>query len=367
MSAAAGHERRVLVVTADYPPTTGGIQRLTGELVARVSWDSLVITPHHAHAVDLTPTHRVRTVPFASRVNIGLLNVAAVSLGRRWRPEAILSCHVAVSPACTALGRMLRVPVFQYMYSKEMTNHRRLTRFAVQRASATIAISDHTAQLAVRAGAEADRVVTIEPGVDGVAPDAHPPSAQPPTILTVARLTDRYKGFDVMLRALPLVRSRIPGARWVLVGDGGLRPELEAAADAAGLRDACLFTGTVTDAQRDAHFQRAHVFAMPSRVPADGGGEGYGLVYLEAGARGLPCVAGDAGAVAEVVVDGETGRLVDAHDHVALADALVELLADPDRAARLGAAGRERARHLSWDRMAREVEALVARTIAPRS
>lgn len=355
---------RVVVVTPDYPPATGGIQRLLGELVGLAEWDSLVITRDHPHAADGKPVRRVPDVPFPRVGQLALLNAAAIAWGRGWRPDAVLSGHIATSPGAIRLGRSLDVPVIQYVYAKEMAARPKVTRFAVTRTAATIAISEHTAQLAVRAGASPRRVVTIEPGVDPAtaAPCREP--AQRPTILTVARLTDRYKGFDVLLRALPLVRSRVRDARWVLVGDGELRPELEATVTAWGLTDAVHFAGSVTDAQRDAWFDAAHVFAMPSRVPADGGGEGYGLVYIEAGARGLPCVAGDAGAVAETVRHDDTGLLVDARDHVALADALVSLLMDPERAARLGEAGRRRAQRCTWERMTREVERLVERTVA---
>jgi phosphatidylinositol alpha-1,6-mannosyltransferase len=323
-----------------------------------------VITLGHRHAKDATATHRVRVVPAARKASLALLNAAALRHGRAWRPEVVLCGHIAASPGATALGRVLAVPVVQYVYATELTDRPKLTRFAVTRAAATIAISDHTARLAINAGAPPDRVARVEPGVDAASAGLPEEWPQQPTILTIARLTDRYKGFDVLLRALPLVRSRVPDARCVVVGDGALRPELEATVATAGLSDAVVFAGAVTDAQRDAWFAGAHVFAMPSRVPADGGGEGYGLVYLEAGMRGLPCVAGDAGAVAETVVDNETGLLVDARDHVAVADALVTLLADPELSARLGRAGRKRAQARSWDRMVREVEALVERTVA---
>ncbi|MGI8801389.1 MAG: glycosyltransferase family 4 protein [Solirubrobacteraceae bacterium] len=346
---------RVVVVTPDYPPARGGIQRLLGELVKRADWQSLVVTGDHPEALDGVRTHRVKVIPGAGKASTALLNAVAVQRGRGWRPDAVLSGHIAVSPGATVLGRALHVPVVQYVYAKELTSRPRVARFALARAAATIAISDHTAGLAIEAGAPASRIVKIVPGVDSVAVGPSATPARRPTILTVARLTDRYKGFDVMLRALPLVRSRVPDVQWVVIGDGELRAELEAAA-AWDLSDTVHFAGTVIDARRDALFGSAHVFAMPSRVPADGGGEGYGLVYLEAGARGLPCVAGDRGAVAEAVVHGETGLLVDGHDHVDLADALVDLLSDPPRAARLGQAGRARAHELSWDRMARQVE-----------
>jgi phosphatidylinositol alpha-1,6-mannosyltransferase len=355
---------RVIVVTPDFPPATGGIQRLMGELVERSTWQSLVVTLSHPDATAAPGTYRLRTARVPRRGQLALLNAAAVRKGRQWRPDAILCGHIAVSPGAIALGQALRVPVIQYVYAMEMAERPRTARFAVTRAAVTIAISRHTARLALNAGAPAERLMTIEQGVALEAVTPRTTRGDQPTILTVARLSDRYKGFDVLLRALPLVRSRVPEARWVVVGDGALRSELEATAKAWGLSAAVRFVGFVTDGERDAWFDKAHVFAMPSRVPAYGGGEGYGLVYLEAGLHELPCVAGDAGAVSETVVHEETGILVDARDHVALADALVALLMDPVRSARLGRAGRERALARSWERMVCEVEAVVERITA---
>jgi phosphatidylinositol alpha-1,6-mannosyltransferase len=181
-----------------------------------------------------------------------------------------------------------------------------------------------------------------------------------PTLITVARLGERYKGFDVVARAMPLIRTRVPDARWVLVGDGPLRPYVEALVEAQSLDGAVEFVGEVSDAERDAWLDRAHLFVMPSRVPASGsGGEGFGIVYLEAAAHALPVVAGDAGGAPDAVVHGETGLLVDPGDHVAVADAVSELLLDRDRAEAFGRAGARRAREFAWPRVARRVEDLL--------
>ncbi len=105
---------------------------------------------------------------------------------------------------------------------------------------------------------------------------------------------------------------------------------------------------------------------MPSRlVPGGlGGGEGFGIVYLEAGAHGLPCVAGNVGGSVDAVIDGETGLLVDPTDHVAVAGAITDLLLDPALRLRLGEAGRARAERLSWAHMAEEVDTLIERVVA---
>jgi phosphatidylinositol alpha-1,6-mannosyltransferase len=190
--------------------------------------------------------------------------------------------------------------------------------------------------------------------------DASPLPSDAPTVLTIARIVDRYKGHDVMVRALALVRQTVPGARWVVIGDGSLRPAIEELARASGLGEAVLFLGAVSDEQRSQWLRRADVFAMPSRVPADGhAGEGFGISFLEAGAHGKPVVAGGVGGALDSVVDGRTGLLVDPTDPVAVADALVRLLSDRDLAARLGRGGAERAREFAWPRIAARVEALL--------
>jgi phosphatidylinositol alpha-1,6-mannosyltransferase len=98
---------------------------------------------------------------------------------------------------------------------------------------------------------------------------------------------------------------------------------------------------------------------MPSRVDGSGFGEGFGIVYVEAGARGLPVVAGNVGGAVDAVVDGETGLLVDPESPEEVANALSDLLLDRARAQRMGRAGWEHARSFSWGRTASEVEAVL--------
>ena len=101
------------------------------------------------------------------------------------------------------------------------------------------------------------------------------------------------------------------------------------------------FLGAVSDAERDTWLRRADLLAMPSRLPGAGrAGEGFGIVYLEAGAYGKPVVAGNVGGALDAVRDGETGLLVDPADAHAVAEAIARLLLDPDLARRLGAGGR---------------------------
>jgi phosphatidylinositol alpha-1,6-mannosyltransferase len=257
------------------------------------------------------------------------------------------------------IRRATGAPTVQYLHADEIRTRPALTGFAVRHANAVVAVSAHTRDLAIAAGADPARLHRIPNGVD--LPASSPLArASQPTVLTVARLRDRYKGHDVLLRAMPLIRSRVPAARWVVVGDGPLRPELERLAAKHDLDGHVRFVGEASDAERDAWLDRAHVFAMPARLPRGGvGGEGFGIVFLEANAHGMPVVAGNVGGALDAVVHAKTGLLVDPADHNAVANAVTELLLDPERAAVLGRAGAARARRFAWPAIAERVEDLL--------
>jgi phosphatidylinositol alpha-1,6-mannosyltransferase len=273
----------------------------------------------------------------------------------RFRPQVVLAAHINVSPAALAIRHVLRRPYVQYLHGRELVIRPRVTSAGLHGAAAVIAVSSYTERLAVAHGAEPERVHRIPPGVDFPV-RAEFGRAESPTVVTIARLEQRYKGHDVLIRALPLVRSRVPGARLVVVGEGPMQPVYESLVHSLGLDGSVEFAGSLDDEARDRVLDRAHVFAMPSRLPLDGGGEGFGMVYLEAAVHGLPSVAGDVAGAVDAVVHGETGLLVDPTNHVAVADALTDLLASPETAERLGRAASKRARQFAWPTVSRRVE-----------
>jgi phosphatidylinositol alpha-1,6-mannosyltransferase len=294
---------------------------------------------------------------YDQRLRMAALNAYAVATGLRWKPTRILNMHITLAPAAVALSRALGIPYVQYLHADEAITRPRVAAFALKFAHRTIAVSAHTRQLAVDAGADAASIEVIPPGVD-VPAEAQLQRRAPPTVITVSRLADRYKGHDVMIEAMRSVRERVAGARWLVVGDGPLRSEFEASAGAV-LGESASFLGAVSNEERDRLLGKAHVFAMPSRLDPGSGGEGFGIAYTEASAHGLPVVAGNVGGAVDAVVDGETGLLVDPRDPGAIADALVRLLEDTPLRERLGAAGRQRAGELAWPRIASRVSAVV--------
>ncbi len=169
---------------------------------------------------------------------------------------------------------------------------------------------------------------------------------EPPRLLCVGRIgTVDEKGFDVALRAMPAVLAQHPSARLTIAGDGLARPALEQLARAIDVAGHVDFAGWVHPDRVLDLMNESTVILMPSRVP-----EGFGLVALQAAQMGRPVIASRVGGVAEVVVHGETGVLVDPDDAQGLAQSITTLLADPERAARLGQSGRRRAEsELGWN------------------
>ena len=159
------------------------------------------------------------------------------------------------------------------------------------------------------------------------------------TILLSAGRLERNKGFDVLAAALG--RAAQPGRalgaspwRWVIVGGGPFRPQIQAAATAAGIAPHVVFTGRVADAELHAWYEAATVFVHPTRY------EGSSLVTLEAMAHRRPVIATRAGGLPDKVHAGENGWLVEPGDVAALAQAIHDVLSEPARLAQMGAASR---------------------------
>ncbi len=289
-----------------------------------------------------------------------MLNAAALLQSARFRPHVTLSMHLVASPAAAVISRLLGAPTVQYFHANEIGGKPRLAAFAARRAIVSIAISSYTAALIRATGAAQADIRLVPPGVELPSDFATPPPAERPTILTIARLKDSYKGHDLLIRALPQVREKVPDVEWIVIGDGPLRASLEELAGAVGVADCVRFLGSVSDELRDRWLRRADVFAMPSRQPGEGlAGEGFGIVYLEAAAHGKPVVAGNVAGALDAVVDGQTGLLVDPTDPDAVAGAITRLLLDRELAQRLGAAGAQRARSFAWPAIAERVEAVL--------
>jgi len=181
-----------------------------------------------------------------------------------------------------------------------------------------------------------------------------------PIVVCVSRLVPR-KGQDILIKAWPSIRRRVDGAALVIVGGGPYLDALRKLAKDCGVADHVTFTGGVPSAELAAHHALADVFAMPCRTRGAGMDvEGLGIVFLEASATGVPVIAGESGGAPEAVRHNKTGLVVDGGSVDKVADAVTELLTDRDRAAAMGAAGRDwAASHWRWDTLAARLAELL--------
>ena len=227
----------------------------------------------------------------------------------------------------------------------------RLERRAARTADRVLVTSDHSrAVVRETYGVPDARMAVVPEGIDLATWSALPepgPWADRPVILNVARQYPR-KNTATLLRALPRVLEAVPDALLRIVGGGPELAALRRLARELRLDDAVRFVAPLEDAaglRRE--YASASVFCLPSLQ------EGFGIVFLEAMAAGLPVVAGRAGAAPEVVPHGEVGLLVPPTDVDALADALVRLLRDSGTRTEFGRRGRRRVRRYTWERVAR--------------
>ncbi len=144
-------------------------------------------------------------------------------------------------------------------------------------------------------------------------------------LMTLARLAghERYKGIDEVLEVMPELMQSQPSLTYLVMGDGDDRARLEAKAKRLGVADRVVFTGFVDEEEKAAHLRLADVFVLPGR------GEGFGIVYLEALACGVPVVGSLLDGSREALLDGELGELADPTDLASVRDCILRALAKP--------------------------------------
>lgn len=223
--ASAGRRPRLLVLTPDFPPAPGGIQVVVHRLATGLrGFEVRVIALGSPGAAAFDrggelSTRRIGAGALPRGARNLLLNGTGFAEALQFRADVVLSAHIVVSPAAAAVRRALRARVLQYFYAEEVAAKPKLAAFAAREADVVVAISEYTAGLVLRTGAAPRRMRLIPPGVD-IPADVTQLPAECPTVLTIARLQERYKGHDTMVRAMSLVLARVPDARWVVVGDG---------------------------------------------------------------------------------------------------------------------------------------------------
>lgn len=356
---------KILILATDIY-TRGGIARHTYTFAS--AWADL-LGPENVHLLallgsghpsDLHP--RFRALGFVSDRLTAVAKmrfaVRALALARN-KYDLVVCSHLSLAPIAAAIRLVFRTPFWTACYGSEAWGPLPpLKRAALRRSSLLLPMSRFTAEklsevhkiprqrayiLYTTIPNHLERLLTASEGAGGSEASV---LNRERILLSVGSLTrtHAYKGFDTVIRALPVALERVPNLRYVIVGEGDDRPRLEKLVAEHQLEKHVTFAGSVSDAQLAKYYRSCDVFVLPSKATARNGswvGEGFGRVYVEAALAGKPAVGSFGGGAAEAVLDGKTGLLVDPLSIGEVAHAVTTLLGDTELAASMGAAGRK--------------------------
>lgn len=332
---------KVLLLATAYTPGRGGTDRFAINLsrgLAAAGCDVRVVTtdggPLDWKFVKLLPL---------------LVSAVRACLSRRPdRVVAMLWTHEGL--VALVLRWLFGVEYVVVAHGSEIAQYRdrpgyaQAMRAVLGRAAVLVANSGFTRAALVESGCPGDRITVINPPVEALAgADARGVEERfglrgRRVLLTVARLVPR-KGHRQAIDVLSRLADRFPDLVYLVVGEGPARGELEQLAARLGVSDRVIMAGRVSDAELAAAYAHADVYLAPS-TEVDGDVEGFGMALAEAGAWGLPVIAGRSGGVADAIIDGRTGLTVDPGDADGLEQAVIALLDHPERGQALGAAAR---------------------------
>ncbi len=369
---------RYLVITELFLPTKGGTAVWFDEVYKRIGGKEIHIVTADVNGADVYDAHHPNSIH-------------RISLRRHWwlKPESLAmygkllgkSLRLALQNKFDAIhagrvlpeglvgwvvARLVRRPIVVYAHGEEITTWRQSGKFKAmvftyKHADRVIANSDFTRDELLKLGVQANKISLISPGVD--IDRFHPGlevadlresiglAENQKLILSVGRLS-RRKGFDQVIKALPILLTQGIDVHYAIIGVGEDHDYLASLARDAGVSDRVHLLGHVAPDDLPRWYNAADVFAMPNRE-INGDNEGFGMVFLEASACGKPVLAGQAGGTGSAVLDGVTGLRVDGTSAEAVVKGLVGLLGSPELASQFGAHGCKRVfAEFAWEKVA---------------
>jgi len=356
---------RIVLLSEYYPPSVGGSAELFASLYSRLEETPItVLAAKLAGRVDERAPGVIRALP--QPASWGLLSpgpaaaylAATRLLNQHVQASTVVHCGRLLPEGLTAwlMNRWRRVPYICWVHGEELAYiaaSRELSGWArlVHRGAARLIANSHNTRGMLEAiGVPARKIRVVHPGVDvdRFRPDApgaaavrsrYAPNGEL-LLLTVGRL-QRRKGHDLVLEALAQQHAPSSALRYIVVGDGEERERLRAIARDLRLEDRVAFLGKIDAADLPAYYAAADIFVHPNRVDR-GDFEGFGLVFLEAAASGIPVIGGRSGGVPEALEENSTGLLVSGDEAAELRRAIEALVSSPERRDAMGRAGRRR-------------------------
>jgi phosphatidyl-myo-inositol dimannoside synthase len=332
---------RILVLTPDAFGRLGGMAKFNRDLIT-----ALCAHPDCTEVVAIPRVMPNPPGPLPAKLNYvtaglnGKLRyvVAAWNVIRsNSRFDLIFCSLINLLPVAFLLRPFVRAPIVAVIHGVDAwePTSRQVTNYLVREIDAFIAVSELTKQRFLGwAKLDSDKAFIVPPAIDLEAFRSGPKDAVlldrygltgKTVLMTLGRLAsdERYKGFDEILELLPTLSTEIPNVAYLIVGDGSDRPRLEKKARALGMHDRVVFAGLIPEAEKADHYRLADAYVMP------GWAEGFGIVYLEAMACGIPVVASEGDGSREAVRHGALGIMVDPNDREDIRAGIIEALRRP--------------------------------------
>ena len=356
--------KKILVITNDFGPRTGGIETFVIGLLERIKGQEVVVFT--SAQGDTSEYDQKWLQEFGIRVIRDRSKILLPSMRVAKRTKEIIRLHnieVIVFGAAAPLALM--APALRKSGVKKviaLTHGHEVWwakifpfNLAMKRIGSGVDHLTYLGEFTRNAIAQsltkksADAMVKIAPGIDTAHFIPQPDSMHKritlglenkKIIISVGRLVHR-KGQDKLIEAMPQILQKVPNAHLLLVGEGPYRSHLEKLANKLSMNHNITFAGRILYNNLPSYLSAADLFAMPSRSRFFGlEVEGLGIVYLEASACGIPVVAGKSGGAPDAVIEGVTGLCVDGTDINQIANAVLDICGDAKRASNMGAAGR---------------------------
>lgn len=342
---------KTVLLAIEYPPAIGGVENYYGNL--HKYWPDEIITVDNSQNQLLK-----KSGPLKWRA--ALLTV--FRLCRQARPDWIIAGEILPLGTVSWLLSYFfpfryAVVLHGYDFSLAIKGSRKrfLTKAIIKRAGLVVCANSYTAVLVQNFLPQQKKIAVINPGVEIKAK----PSSEEiiawrekynlqnyPFILTVARLVER-KGIDRVIAAMPTIINRYPDFRYVIIGGGSDEERIRKLIKRSGVADNIMLLNNLDDQARDLALAACDIFVLTARNMG-GDYEGFGIVYLEAGAFTKAVVAGLSGGVGDAVEDGYNGLRVDEENSSLIAETLLKLIDDENLRRRLGQNGLEKARRSEW-------------------
>ena len=342
-------ERRRICIVVPYPPAISEtfirahIEKLPAEILVVHGWrpsiGSKTVLPFQNIAL-----HKVGRVLLGHGLEREITS-AYVKAFRTYAPHAVLAEYGPTGAGTVEACKRLGIPLIVHFHGFDayvrstLEEHRETYPLMFAHAAAIIAVSRSMQRQLVSLGAPAGKVHYNPYGIDCSAFGGAEPGKAPPVFIAVGRFVEK-KAPEVTLKAFSQVQRKVPRAELRMIGDGPLLEKCKALASSLGIANAVTFLGAQQLAVVQAEMRNARCFIQHSVEAASGDCEGTPLGILEAGASGLPVVATRHAGIPEVVIEGETGFLVNEHDIEGMAAHMLQLLEEPMLAARMGQAAR---------------------------